>query len=206
VPGVTDPVRALDALLAELTSRGSPLAKYLEPGLAADHVDARLRELGSRPHSDVIDLYGWHNGFDRFRVPTSSNGLVSLVPSHQEFNPLEEAAKLYVQWREIAERLAATPIRDIDGAWRTIDPEETWSRSWFPIFQGGGSEAIFINNGDHDAGSVWLHPVQDAPRRLFDTLADAIDGVRQALVDGRLRLDGHGVFTLESSIESGLML
>ncbi len=201
---MTEPTQALEALLTELTRRGSLLANFLEPGLPSEQVEARLVELGADPHPDVIELYGWHNGFDRFRVPTSSNGIVSLVPSHVEFNPLEEAAELFVNWRQRAESAGATPVRDIDGVWRTVDPEEVWSRSWFPIFQGGGSEVIFIENRDHDAGSVWLHPIQDAPRRLYDSLADAIESVRQALVHGRLQLDSHGVFTFESYIASGL--
>lgn len=52
-----------------------------------------------------------------------------------------------------------------------------------PLFEGGGSEVIFISNGEADAGSVWLHPVQDAPRRLYDSLGDAADAVRMALID-----------------------
>ena len=202
--GVTDLTQALEALLMELTRRGSPLANFLEPGMPTAQVEARLVELGADPHPDVIKLYGWHNGFNRFRVPTSDNGIVSLVPSHCEFNPLEEVAELFVSWRQRAESEGATPVRHIVGGWMTTDPEDVWSRSWFPIFQGGGSEVIFIENRDPDAGSVWLHPIQDAPRRLYDSLAGAIESVRQALVDGRLQLDNHGVFTSESYLASGL--
>jgi cell wall assembly regulator SMI1 len=201
--GVTDATQALEALLAELTSRGSPLANFLEPGLPAAHIETRLAELGAEPHSDVIKLYAWHNGFDRFRVPVSDNGIVSLVP-FEEFNPLEETADVYFSWRQAAERDGATPVRHIDGLWRTIDPEDMWSRRWFPIFQGPGSEVIFIDNRDVSAGSVWLHPVQDSPRRLYGSLAEAMDTIRQALVDGRLQLDSDGVFTHESYLASGL--
>jgi len=201
--GVTDPTQALDALLAELTRRGSPLANFLEPGLPAGQVEARLAKLGAEPHPDVIKLYAWHNGFDRFRVPVSENGFVSLVP-FQEFNPLEEVAEVYVEWRQRAESEGATPVRHRDGLWRTIDPEDMWSRRWFPIFQGAGSEVIFIDNRDGSAGSVWRHPVQDSPHRLYGSLAEAMDSVRQALMDGRLQLDRHGVVTHKSYLASGL--
>jgi cell wall assembly regulator SMI1 len=179
------------------------LASFLEPGLPAGRVEARLAELGAEPHPDVIKLYAWHNGFDRFRVPVSDNGIVSLVP-FEEFNPLEQVAEVYFSWRQAAERDGATPVRHLDGLWRTIDPEDMWSRRWFPIFQGAGSEVIFIDNRDVSAGSVWLHPVQDSPRRLYGSLAEAMDSVRQALMDGRLQLDSHGVFTHESYLASGL--
>jgi cell wall assembly regulator SMI1 len=160
--------------------------------------------LGAEPHPDVIKLYAWRNGFDRFRVPVSSNGLVSLVPSHQEFNPLDEVSEVYVRRRQAAESEGAIPGRHFDGVWRTIDPEDIWSRRWFPIFQGAGGEVIFIDNRDPSAGSVWLHPVQDSPRRLYDSLAEAMESVREALVDGRLQLDSQGVFTFETNIASGL--
>ncbi len=73
-----------------------------------------------------------------------------------------------------------------------------------PVFQGGGSEVIFISNDEDHAGAVWLHPVQDAPRRLYDSLGDAAYAVRMALIDGRLMLDEIGVFTLESTMSAGI--
>ena len=201
---MSDPTRALEALLTELTRRGSPLANFLEPGLPAAQVEAQLAALGANPHPDVIKLYGWHNGFNRFRVPTSSNGILSLVPSHPEFNSLEEMAEVYLRRRQIAEGEAATPVRYVDRGWMTIDPEDVWSRSWFPIFEGGGSEVIFIDNIGPEAGPVWLDPVQDSPRRLYDSLADAMDSIRGALVDGRLQLDSVGVFVFDPYNPSGL--
>ena len=60
-----------------------------------------------RPHPDFVALYGWHDGYDRFQVPVSDNGLVSLMPSHQEFNPLAETVDEFALWRRIAESMAA---------------------------------------------------------------------------------------------------
>jgi cell wall assembly regulator SMI1 len=203
---MSDPVPALNGLLEEMTRRGSPLGSHLEPGMPAGQVPERIRDAGGEPHPDVVALYAWHNGFDRFRVPTSPNGMVSLVPSHQEFNALAEALDDFKQRRASAEKLSATPLRDTGGGWTSIDPEAAWSRAWFPVFQGPGGEAIFIDNCEADNGSVWLDPVQDAPRRLFDSLADAIEAVRHALVEGRLELDATGVFEFESTMGTGLEL
>jgi len=201
---VNDPRPALEALLGELTGRGSSLGDHLRPGLEINEVMSRMSEIGAQPHADAVSLYAWHDGFDRFRVPASPEGLVSLFPSHQEFNPLDEMLQLFAEWREMAEADVAVPVRQADGSWRAPDPEQIWSRFWFPVFQGGGSEVIFISNDEASSGSVWLHPIQDAPRRLFDSLGDAADAVRVALIDGRLVLDNTGVFTLESRRRAGL--
>jgi hypothetical protein len=202
---MSDSTPALEALLAELTRNGSPLATYLQPGLSEAEIRSRMAAVEARPHADVIALYRWHNGFDRFRVPTSTNGMLSLVPYPPEFNPLDEPLEVFAQLRHFAETEAAIPHRH-QGSWKSLDPDHIWSRAWFPIFQGGGSEVIFITSEQSDAGSVWLHPVQDAPRRLFDTLADAMDAVRMALVDGRLALDSKGIFTFESNQRARLLV
>lgn len=176
----------------------------MRPGLPADEVVSRMSEAGAHPHADVVSLYVWHDGFDRFRVPTSPDGMVALFPSHREFNPLDDTMMLFAQWREMAAADAAVPVRQADGSWGRTEPEQMWSRSWFPVFQGGGSEVIFISNDEDHAGAVWLHPVQDAPRRLYDSLGDAAYAVRMALIDGRLMLDEIGVFTLESTMSAGI--
>ncbi len=198
--------RALDALVAELTGRGSPLATFLEPGLPEKEVRSRLSAVGAQAHSDVVSLYGWHNGFDRFRVPTSSQGMVSLVPSHLEFNHLGEAVELFARLVKMANQEAEIPHRLADGSWGSIDPDQIWSKAWFPIFQGGGSEVVFVSGEKGEDGSIWVHPIQDSPRRLFDSLADAADAVRHALIDGRLLLDEKGVFTRASAIGAGLQI
>lgn len=203
---MSDPRPALEALLAELTRRGSPLADHMRAGLPVHDVVSRMSEAGARPHADVVSLYAWHDGFDRFQIPTSPNGMVALLPSHREFNALDETLEVFAQWREMAEADATAQVRQADGSWRKPDPERVWSRSWFPTFQGGGSEVIFISNEEADAGSVWLHPVQDAPRRLYDSLGDAVDAVRMALTAGRLVLDDAGAFTAESRRRAGIQV
>jgi hypothetical protein len=202
----TQPVKALDALLDELTRRGSPLATYLRPGLPRDEIAARMSAVGAVPHPDVISLFAWHDGFDRFQVPVSSEGLVSLVPSHMEFNPLNELLDTFSSWRKFALSEGQVKYRGPLGSWIYLDPDELWPPTWFPIFEGGGSEVIFISNEAGDPGSVWRHPVQDQPLRLYDSLATAADDVRGALVEGRLLLDSLGVFTLESRTRSGFEL
>jgi cell wall assembly regulator SMI1 len=203
---MSDPRPALEALLGELTRRGSSLSSRMRPGLPADEVVSRMSEAGARPHADVVSLYVWHDGFDRFRVPISPDGMVALFPSHREFNPLDDTMMLFAQWREMAAADAAVPVRQADGSWGRTEPEQVWSRSWFPVFHGGGSEVISISNDEANAGSVWLHPIQDAPRRLYDNLSDAAEAIRMALIDGRLVLDSKGVFTLESIGRSGIEL
>lgn len=201
---MTDVSSALEALVAELTRGGSPIATFLEPGLSEKEVRSRLAAAGAHAHPDVVSLYGWHNGFDRFRVPTTSQGMVSLVPSHPEFNPLDETLELFSGLVKTANQEVEVPHRLPDGSWVTVDPNQIWSQAWFPIFQGGGSEVVFINGQREDDGSVWVHPIQDSPRRLFDSLTAAADAVRQALADGRLLLDEKGVFTRASVKSAGL--
>jgi hypothetical protein len=203
---MSDPRPALEALLVELTRRGSPLGRYLRRGLQEDEVVSKMSVNGALPHADVVALYAWHDGFDRFDVPVSPEGFVSLFPAHPEFNPLDETLQVFQQRRELAEAEATVPVRHADGSWNKTDAEQIWSRSWFPVFEGGGSELIFISNSESQAGSVWLHPVQDEPRRLYDSLGAAADAVRLALVDGRLVLDDSGVFTVESRSRDDIQL
>jgi hypothetical protein len=182
----------LDALVVELTRRGSPVSTLLLPGLAEEEVRSRLSAAGAQAHSDVVVLYAWHNGLDRFRAPVSSQGIVSLFPSYMEFNSLDESIETFADLLRIAQRLR--------------DPEQVWSRSWFPVFKGGGSEWLFLNGQAGDEGSLWMHPIQDSPRRLYKSLSDAAVAVRQALIDGSLVLDSVGVFTRESAREAGLQI
>jgi hypothetical protein len=192
---VSDVAAAVDALLHELTRRGSPLTTHLNPGLPVDEIVRVMREIGAQPDADVVQLYSWRNGFDRFQVPHSDNGIASLVPSHQEFNQLNEAADLFTQRRKLAEGEAVY-----------MNPDDIWAREWFPVFEAPGSEVIFVNNGPNDPGSVWLHPLSDEPQRLFDSLAHAFDAVRTALSVGFLELDARGVFTFESARRWGKRL
>jgi cell wall assembly regulator SMI1 len=199
VQAVSDPRPALNALVDELTRRGSPLKAHLRPGVPYEEVAARLSAAGAIAHADVVALYAWHDGFDRFSVPVGPDGVASLFPSHPEFNPLEEMLAVYSRWRDHAEEDATVPVRQRDGSWRAPDPDEVWSRLWFPVFEGGGSEVIFISNEDADPGSVWRHPIQDDPRRLYNNLAEAADAMRQALIDGRLEIDSVGAYTSAST-------
>ena len=105
---------------------------------------------------------------------------------------------MFARWRNHAAEDAAVPVRQRDGSWRAPDPEEVWSRQWFPVFEGGGSELIFISNEESDPGSVWRHPIQDDPRRLYNSLGEAADAIRQALVDGSLEIDGVGAYLVTS--------
>lgn len=150
-------------------------------------------------HSDAVSLYAWHDGFDRFSVPVGPHGMPSLFPSHREFNPLEEILTVFVDWRDRADAEATISVRQPGGSWGHLDPDAVWSRLWFPVFEGGGSEVVFISNDDADPGSVWLHPVQEAPWRLYDTLGEAANAIRQALIDGSLEIDSVGAYIAPSA-------
>jgi hypothetical protein len=117
---------------------------------------------------------------------------------------MDETLQLFAQRREMAEADAAVPVRRADGSWSAPDPEQVSSRSWFPVFQGGDSEIIFISNGEDHAGAVWLHPVQDEPRRQYDSLGDAAHAVRMALIVGRLMLDKTRVLIPRSTMSAGI--
>ena len=183
---------SLNALVGELTTRGSPVSSLLVPGLAEEEIKSRLSAAGIRAHPDVISLYAWHNGLDRFRAPASSDGIPSLFPLHMEFSALDESIETFADLLRNAQRFP--------------DSEQVWSRSWFPVFKGGGSEYLLVNGQSHDGGSLWAHPIQDAPRRLYNSIADGAAAVRQALLDGHLALDHAGVFTRDSARRSGLQI
>lgn len=119
---------ALDDLVAEHTRAGSPLARHLRPGLAAEVVAARLAAAGLEPASDAIGLYGWADGIDQaswHREAPGARGL-ELFP-YAFFSDLGTALEDYARMRAMTEETLAA------GAGAPGD--DLWRPSWLPIFE-----------------------------------------------------------------------
>lgn len=106
---------ALDRILAGLTRLGAPVANQLRPGLPAEEIAARLRELPFVPPRELLALYQWRDG---------TAGLDFFFPSH-DFLSLEDAIEDYYARRDVALEYAS-PELPVD---------ELWHPRWFPIFR-----------------------------------------------------------------------
>jgi hypothetical protein len=200
---MSDLTRILDALLEELTGRGSPIRQFLAPPLSLSVIKQLISRIDADVHPDVSEVFAWHNGIDQTALTASPTPYASIIPSHREFLPLEGALVEYERRRRLAARIAEMPMRDPAGGKLTkVTVDEVWSKSWFPVFFGGGSESIYVSNAKDGVGSVWIDTVQSDPERLFDSLAAAINAVTKALNSGVLQIV-DGAYALETLPEAG---
>lgn len=200
---MTDLRDSLDALVAELRRLGSDIGAYLQPGLPPEAIQGAVSAAGARPHEDVVTLFAWRNGTDIERLAADGKIDLSLTPSRRDFYPLDRTIDEFRLRIDSARRAAARPMRGSDGEFHAQDPDTIWSPAWFPILFGEGSESIYIRS-DGEPGSVWFDAVHDPPRRLFDSLADAVDALRSGLANGRI-MQNSGVFVRPSQVPSDLL-
>lgn len=182
---------SLEALVSELSALGSPLISYLRPGLGTDEIHRETEQRDAVVHSDVVTLFGWHDGFDIERV-NADEVQPALLPGF-EFLPLNRALDHFELSRSLAGDLAATSA---------IAQSEVWAATWFPIV-GMDGRSVYVSADRAGYGSVWFDPVQDNKYRIFDTLAAALEDVRSKLRAGTLSVTDRGVINGDWVAEAG---
>jgi hypothetical protein len=69
----------LEAILAEHDRLGSPLRRYLRPGLAENDVRARLASLGLEAPPELVEWFGLADGLDDARWQADADGAPDLA-------------------------------------------------------------------------------------------------------------------------------
>jgi len=125
----------LGALTAEVARHRPEAAAALRPGLSEDALMVAERALGTPIHSELRQLFGWHNG-----MPDT----LELFPGHS-FTPLDDAVSLNKQLNaDYAARGFATLMAHERG-WLSLFPDPAGDGYYYdptrPYHQGG----VFYN-------------------------------------------------------------
>ena len=186
-------LESLDALVGDLSDRGSPLRSYLQPGLSGHEIQREAEQRDAVLHPDVVTLFGWHDGFDVARWNDDEVNL-ALLPGF-EFRPLNDALDQFELSRSIG--------GDLSAKWGGLKQDQVWAATWCPIVSLDG-RSIYVSADTADYGSVWFDPLQDEKRRLFNTLSDALEDIRTKLHAGTLAVTDGGLITGPWIPEAGL--
>jgi hypothetical protein len=188
---VSDLTDALDRLIDEHRRIGSPLDRFLRPGISPDDARASLAGLGLAPHEDLVELYAWHDGCDEdaYRDTGAGVGFPRLF-ANVFFGPVARAVVLYRESLEIDRNVVAT-YGDPDAA--------TWRRTWFPPFSGGSPVyAVECDESAATAGAVyevnWHPPLEDPIRPRFRDLTHLVESVERRFRAGGYWWDAEARF------------
>jgi cell wall assembly regulator SMI1 len=134
-------------------------------------VRGRLAELELEPPSELIELYGLHDGTD--------DPWAFLVDDGVRFARSDSAAGACSQLRSSAAQIAAAP-------WWELSPSDLWRPEWFPVFPLTRSDenvVIGCKRGAPDFGRLMVvrweateaRPVADSVAQFLDAVADRFE-------------------------------
>jgi hypothetical protein len=121
----------LEELLKAQEASGSPLRRYLRPGLDEAEVRDRLRAIGLQAPVELVELYGWHDGTDQEAWYADGHESPLDFMPYATFPALEAAIADYLDLKEIWQH---TPLygQYLAGS----DPGfGYWRTEWFPVFE-----------------------------------------------------------------------
>jgi hypothetical protein len=156
-----------DALIDALTHVGSPIGRFLRPGLPAGALNDALASLQLAPPSELIDWFGLQDGpdDDGYQQAEPGGSPLEVFPGVRPLS-LDEAVALCLDMRRSVEELGE-------------DAEQFWRSDWFPIAYGPGSTFAVPcpANTTNDPAAVWRslsHPGPSETGRVTASLADLI--------------------------------
>lgn len=158
----------VDELVLHLQRLDRPAVGMLRPGVAPDEVEAAVAAAGPAP-SDLVDLYGRHDGVDLPVGRTLGDGHV--VPGYY--------------WMPLAEA--------VDHHRALTDGGEPWPTSWFPVLTdgGGGYLAVICDAGSEDYGRVVeVLPGESEHEIVFDSVSMWLATAIRCFAQGAYRLKG----------------
>jgi hypothetical protein len=119
---------ALMRLESVVTALNLPVVRGLQPPLSEEEVREHLVGQDFDPPSDVITVFGWHDGYLQ---PSDESAWGGWVAPGMQFLRLDQALEAYGPIKE--------QIEEFDE-----DPE----LRWFPVAVDGGGGSFVINCGD----------------------------------------------------------
>jgi hypothetical protein len=123
--------RELELFLLAHDASGSPLRRYLRPGIPESDVRARLESLGLTAPADLVELYSWHDGTDLERWLADGHETYLYFIPYAWFPSLELAVTDYMGLKTTWQ---GTPM--YMEYLRGNDPGfGYWRNDWFPILE-----------------------------------------------------------------------
>jgi cell wall assembly regulator SMI1 len=110
---------------------GSPIRRFLRPGIPEESVRDRLEAIGLTAPAELVELYVWHDGTDQGAwLGDGHQNNLCLLP-FARFTPLAESISDYL---ELKSNWQKTPwyedyLAGNDPGWGY------WRTEWFPVFQ-----------------------------------------------------------------------
>lgn len=140
----------LDQLIDAEEASGSPVRRYLRPGIPESVVRGRLSAIGLRAPAELVELYAWHDGLDQQAwIDHGHHSNLELFP-YSDFPPIDRAISDYLElkstWQDTpwyGEYLAGT-----DPGWGY------WRTEWFPLFWADKSRHA-IDCSDGCRAPIW---------------------------------------------------
>jgi hypothetical protein len=178
----------LDQLLEAEEAAGSPIRRYLRPGLPESEVVGRLAAIGLAAPADLAALYGWRDGTDQEAWEEDGHGFILEFFPYARFSPLDTAIADYL---DIKEAWQQTPQYQayLDGE----DPGYGyWLSEWFPVFESEHSRhAINLTVGvSSPVWHVYFEP--SPPTRVYhDELRSLVEDLTRFFNDGSCYWDGE---------------
>jgi hypothetical protein len=179
---------SLELLLLAQEAGAAPLRRYLREPLPAGEVEDRLSAIGLAAPSDLIQLYGWHDGIDQSAWEADGNELVLDFFPHATFKPLEGAVADYLELKHAWQQ---TPMYESYLA-GSDSGFGYWRSEWFPVFESDRwRHAMDCSEGDHPP--IWHVYFEPSPptavchNSLKEFLTDLIEvfGTRSCYWDQR---------------------
>ena len=165
--------RVLSDLEAEWRSQGASISSGLRPGLSPDSIRAALEPLGIRPHAELLQWYGWHDGATDAYPESACQDSGLLIPM-LSFLRLEQA----IERTRFARWLATeTPYG------------MPWGDGWF-VISTNDDDVITVDchgdtNGTHPVRDVWYELVEDWETPIADSLTEFAELVLDSLTRRR---------------------
>jgi hypothetical protein len=171
---VSELTEALEALMGEHRRIGSPVPRYLRPGLPADDVRGQIvATVGHDPPADAIEPFAWHDGIDEeaWRRDSAGTGFARLF-GDAYLAPLANAIRHYRERIETDETAAQFSMPG--------DAVQTWKPSWFPVFsEGWETYGVECDPGSPDRGRVydpsWDPPADVGPGPRFRDMRHLVE-------------------------------
>jgi hypothetical protein len=121
----------LEQLIVVEETAGSPIRRYLRPGLPHSVVQDRLEAVGLKAPAELVELYAWHDGTDQAAWLDDGNGNNLCLLPFARFTPLAESISDYLELKSTWQK---TPwyeeyLSGNDPGWGY------WRTEWFPVFQ-----------------------------------------------------------------------
>jgi hypothetical protein len=165
---------ALDRLIEQHRRIGSPVDRFLRPGIDPGDARAGLAALGIAPRDDLVELYTWHDGCDEdaYRDAGAGVGYPRLF-ANVFFGPFAMAVDHHRENLEIDRNTVAM----------SGDPAAaTWRINWFPPFSGGSPVyAVDCDESGPTPGAVyevyWHPPIEEPVRPRFRDLTHLVQAV-----------------------------